>query len=141
MTPRSERGSLSVFFAVLFVLLIAVAVLLAEGGRRLSNISRAEDLASEAARAAAATLDPVTIAGGDPQINGSGEIGKAREVADQLLDRSGTNADLSRFEISSSGRSVVVEVTVRGTSIVPGFSIDGTGTHTAQVIEPIGAAP
>lgn len=141
MSIRNERGSLTAFFAVMFVLLMAMAVLLAEGGRRLSNISRAEDLASEAARAAASTLDPASIAVGDPRINGSGDGGKARDVADQMLARSGTNADISRFEISVSGRSVFVEVTVRATSVVPGFSVDGTGTHTAQILEPIGAVP
>lgn len=141
MIRRSERGSLTVFLAVMVVLLIGMAVLLAEGGRRLTNISRAEDLASEAARAAASTLDPASIAGGDPRINASGEIGKAREVADQLVHRSGANAGISRFEVSASGRSVFVEVTVRATSVVPGFSVDGTGTHTAQILEPIGVEP
>jgi hypothetical protein len=134
MSRGRERGSVSVFFAVLVIFFIAMAGVVAEGSRRLGNISRAQDLASEAARAAAATLQVTALAEGNTLIDQNAEDGAVRQ-ASELLERSGEQV---RFEIdvSPSGRSVAVWVIVEETSWIPGFDIDGFGTHTAQVIDP-----
>lgn len=134
MRGCDQRGSVSVFFAVLVIFFIAMAGLVAEGSRRLGNISRAQDLASEAARAAAATLQVTALAQGNTIIDWSSEDGAVQQ-ARLLLEHSGEDI---RFEIdvAPSGRSVSVSVVVEETSWIPGFDIDGYGTHTAQVIDP-----
>ena len=125
---------MSLFFAILVIFFMLMAGVVAEGARRLGNISRAQDLASEAARAAAATLRVDALAEGQTLIDATSEDGAVRQ-ASLLLDASGEDIDFA-VDVSPSGRSVLVTVRVREESWIPGFDIDGFGTHTAQVIDP-----
>lgn len=134
MSARSERGSLSVFVAILAVFLVMIAVVAAEGGRRLANTSRAADLASEAARAAAATLEPGSLATGDPRIDANPTDGAAYQ-AEQILLQSGDDVQF-QVNVSPSGRTVEVSVIVQADSVLPLFDIRGYGSHQAQVIDP-----
>ena len=43
---RNERGVITAMFAVLAVFFVLIISLVAEGGRKLSNLSQAEDIAS-----------------------------------------------------------------------------------------------
>lgn len=129
-----ERAALSALVAIIAVFLAATSIVVAEGGRRLSNISRAEDLASEAARAAASSLDVNALALGESRIDAS-DMDGARAAASRLLDRSGDDVRF-RIEVSPTGRSVVVEVVVEADSVVPGFDVRGYGRHRAQVVQP-----
>ena len=131
---RPERGSLSAFVAIVAIFFVAISVTLADGARRLSNISRAEDLASEAARAAAATLDVGALAAGRTVID-VGEGDGATVQAERVLAASGDDVDF-QVRIADDRRSVRVDVIVNGASILPGFDIRGHGSHTAGVIEP-----
>lgn len=134
MKPASERGSLSVFVAILAVFLVMIAAVVGEGGRRLANISRAEDLASEAARAAAATLALGSLATGQPTID-QDSLDGAEFQAEQILLRAGDDVEF-QVMVSPSGRSVEVQVIVQADSILPLFDIRGYGSHRAQVIDP-----
>jgi hypothetical protein len=130
---RNERGVITAMFAVLAVFFVLIISLVAEGGRKLSNLSQAEDIAAEAARAAAATLDLDQIASG---------LG----VIDQVDDRAQAQAEaivsyvpdavLERFVIT--GDSVFVSVRVSADSYLPGLDIDGVGSHRARVFDPFG---
>ena len=131
---RDERGSISAVFAVLVIFFIAMAGVLAEGSRRLGKISRAQDLAAESARAAAATLDVRALAEGDTVIDRSSVDGAWNHVS-QLLERVGADVRFG-VDVAPSGRSVSVWVIIDETSWIPGFDIDGFGTQTAQVIDP-----
>ena len=135
---RDERGSLSAFVAIIAVFFIAISIVLTDGARRLSNISRAEDLASEAARAAAATLDVGELAAGRASIDLSEGDG-AELQAQRILAASGDDVDF-QVTIADDRRSVRVDVIVNGAAILPGFDIRGHGSHTAGVIEPTGAS-
>ncbi|CAN5779884.1 hypothetical protein BH24ACT2_BH24ACT2_16990 [soil metagenome] len=53
----SERGSLSIFFAVMGVGLLMAAGLAIDGGRKLNALGAARDLADNAARAGAQEVD------------------------------------------------------------------------------------
>lgn len=128
---RSERGSVTVFFVLLAVGFFAVVSVLAESGRRLGNLSQAEDLASEAARSAAATLDLEQISLGIAAIDS--ETGRARLEAEKIVSAV-PNAEIERFEASS--RRVLVVVRIRENSFVPGIDIDGVGSHVALVLDP-----
>lgn len=129
----AERGALSAFVAIVAIFFVATSLVVADGARRLSNISRAEDLASEAARAAAATLDVGGLATGLSVID-IADDGAAVQV-EHLLARSGDDVDF-QVQVAEDRRSVRVDVIVNGESMVPGFDIRGYGSHTAQVIEP-----
>jgi len=130
----SERAALSVFVGLVAVFFVAMSFLVAEGARRLSNISRAEDLASEAARAAAATLDVGALALGEPLIDADAEDGAIKQ-AERLLAASGDRIEF-RVVVAADAASVKVDVIVLGDSLFPGFDIRGHGSHTAQVIDP-----
>ncbi len=129
-----ERGSLSAFVAIIAVFFVAISVVVSDGARRLSNISRAEDLASEAARAAAATLDVGALATGRATID-LDESDGARIQAQRILAASGDDVDF-QIEVAEDRLSVRVDVIVQGTAMLPGFDIRGFGSHTARVIEP-----
>lgn len=133
-----ERGSLSAFVAIVAVFFVAISVVVADGARRLSNISRAEDLASEAARAAAATLDVGALAAGRAAID-LNEGDGAKIQAQQILAASGDDVDF-QIEVAEDRLSVRVDVIVQGTAMLPGFDIRGFGSHTASVVEPAGLA-
>ena len=133
MTASDERGVLTAMFAVLAVFFLLVVSLVAEGGRKLDNLSRAEDLAAEAARSAAATLDLDQIARGVAAIDQVGD--RARAEAEKIVATVDA-AEIERFIVSAE--SVVVTVRVNGESVLPGLNIDGVGSHRASVLDPFG---
>ena len=129
-TAGDERGVLTAMFAVLAIFFILIISVLAESGRKLNNLSRAEDLASEVARAAAATLDIEEIARGNAVIDDSD---RPREQADLIVD---AFDDVSIESFVVNGDRVSVQVRVAATSFIPGFNIDGVGSHTALALNP-----
>lgn len=133
-----ERGALSAFVAIIAIFFVAISITLADGARRLSNISRAEDLASEAARAAAATLDIGELAAGRASVD-LAEVDGAVVQAERILVSSGDNVEF-HVAVASDRQSVRVDVIVNGTALVPGFDIRGYGSHTASVVELAGVA-
>ncbi|MDA9359703.1 hypothetical protein N9R50_00850 [bacterium] len=130
---RNERGVITAMFAVLAVFFVLIISLVAEGGRKLSNLSQAEDIAAEAARAAAATLDLDQIASGVGAIDQVD--GRAQAQAEAIVSYV-PGAVLERFVIT--GDSVFVSVRVSADSYLPGLDIDGVGSHRAQVFDPFG---
>jgi len=138
-TPtRNERGAVTAMFAVLLVFLMLIIAVLGEAGRKLNNLSQAEDLASEAARAAAATLDVNLIADGVARIDvvGDTNAGRAREQAELVVSQV-SSATIESFDVVDDDR-VVVRVRVSGTSFLPGFSLDAVGGHSAAAFDPFG---
>lgn len=130
---RTERGVITAMFAVLAVFFVLIIALVAEGGRKLSNLSQAEDIAAEAARAAAATLDLDQVAEGVAAIDLVDE--RARGEADLIVTLI-PGASIERFDVT--GDSVFVSVRVSGDSYLPGLDIDGVGSHRAQALNPFG---
>jgi hypothetical protein len=128
-----ERGVITAMFAVLAIFFFLIVSVVAEGSRKLSNLSRAEDVAAEAARSAAATLDLDQIANGVAAIDLVD--GRARTEADKVVS-SVPGAEIEGFVVDAD--SVVVVVRVRGDSYLPGFNIDGVGRHRALAFDPFG---
>ena len=129
---HADGGVVTAMFAVLAVFLLLIVSVVAEGGRKLSNLSQAEDIAAEAARSAAATLDLDHIADGVAVID---ETDRALAEADKVVAVV-PGAEILRFEIA--GDSVLVVVRLSGESFLPGFDIDGVGSHRAQAFDPFG---
>ncbi len=117
-------------FAILAIALFAMAAFVAEGGRKLGNISRAQDVASEAARAGAATLDLNSIADGQTRIDRDGAQAQILAIVEAAGD------DVQYVDSRITDFTVWVSVEVDGTSWIPSFDISGRGTHTAQVVDP-----
>ncbi len=88
-----ERGSLSIFFAVMGVGLLMAAGLAIDGGRKLNALGAARDLADNAARAGAQEVD----------------TSRARETGEVVLDATAAEARALAY-LASVGRtgSVVV---------------------------------
>lgn len=122
-------------FAVLAVFFFLIISAMAEGGRKLANLSRAEDVAAEAARSAGATLDPNRIADGVAVIDQTDD--RARIEAEKVVAVA-PGATIENFVVGTD--SVLVVVRVRGDSFLPGFDIDGVGSHRALAFDPFGAA-
>jgi len=131
-----ERGVMTAMFAVLSIFLFLVVSVVAEGGRKLSNLSRAEDVAAEAARSAAATLNLDLIADGLAQVDETGD--RARLQA-ELIVNPVPGASIEDFVVT--GDSVVVRVRISQDSFVPGLNIDGVGSHRASAFDPFGTSP
>ena len=68
---RGERGSVSVFTAVFAIAVIFLLALILDGGSALNAKERAMDIAGQAARAAADTIDLQTL-----RASGRAEIGQ-----------------------------------------------------------------
>ncbi len=128
---RPERGSISLFVAILSLFFFMMIAVVAEGNRKLANIGLAQDLASEAARAASATLDLESIANGDPRIDvrSTGAHAEARRVVDTH-----PGAQVLSVDIKDDALAVSVTVRVEDVSWIPGFDASGTATHLAQII-------
>lgn len=136
MTRRAmvgDGGVVTAMFAVLAVFLFLIVSVVAEGGRKLSNLSRAEDVAAEAARSAAATLDLGRIADGVAVVDENDD--RARSEAEKVVAVV-PNASIQDFRIA--GDSVTVVVRVSGDSFLPGFDVDGVGSHRALAFDPFG---
>lgn len=123
--PRRARcggddGSVSLLLVVaVFGLLIAVG-LVVDGGQKLRSSQRADDAASEAARAAVLSIEPgTTVRGERPRVNRSA----ARRAAEAYLQRAGVAGSVTVGD---------VQVQVRTTStFTPSFlSIIGLGPQT-----------
>lgn len=145
LTPRSEpqdqqhseRGVITSMFAVLAVFFFLIISVVAEGGRKLGNLSRAEDVAAEAARAAAATLDVDRLGQGQAFIAGADEDGRARLAALDIVTRV-PGASIERFDIGEPPTTVLVVVRISQSSVLPGLNIDGVGSHRATALNPFG---
>jgi Flp pilus assembly protein TadG len=57
MTPRNDRGSVSIWVVIFAFTTLALLVLVVDGGQEMNAKSRAADVAEQAARAAADTLN------------------------------------------------------------------------------------
>ncbi len=130
---RNERGVVTAMFAVLAIFFFMIVSVVAEGGRKLSNLSQAEDVAAEAARSAAATLDLSQIANGVAAIDEIDD--RARLEADKVVAVV-PGASIENFIVGAD--SVIVVVRVSGESFLPGFNIDGVGSHRALALDPFG---
>jgi len=136
MTTRrhDERGSISIFVAVLGVAFVMVAGLAVDGGRKLGALSDARHLADNAARAGAQAVDTdayrmTGVVAVDPRA--------ATDAASEFLAATGHAG-----AVTVDGATVTVTVRLRvDTRILPGpLEVSATQSATA-VIGPEGAGP
>jgi Flp pilus assembly protein TadG len=122
--PRSgDRGSVSLFVIIFSMAALALASLLVDVGNAVNAQERAADVAAEAARAAADTINPVNLRSGVVTI----DTATACQNAEALIARydllSGVKADMTPggCVVGPDPRLVTVYVEVKTTPVISTF--------------------
>lgn len=128
----AERGALSLMVVILFVVLVALAGIVVDGGAKLVADETAAALAQEAARAGATTVDVSRAYASGSFVVDQGE---ALAAARSYL----VNAGYDRFTVTTVGaRAIRVSVTIieptRFLSIIGVDSFTSTGVATASLL-------
>jgi Flp pilus assembly protein TadG len=120
-----ERGSVTVFVAIVAVGLLAMAGLVVDGGAKVRAIQRADRVAAEAARAAGQSVDVSRALRGDGI---RVDRRAARAAAEQYLRASGA---LGEARVSQDGRAITVTTHASAPTVflgligVPALSVTG----------------
>ena len=120
-----DRGSVSMFIAVLALSFLMVAGLAVDGGRKLGALSDARDLADNAARAGAQAVDTNTYRStGVPVLDPAA----ATHAAARYLAASGHTGEVT---VTAATVTVTVRLQVQ-TRFLPGpYNVSATQTATA----------
>jgi Putative Flp pilus-assembly TadE/G-like len=123
---RGERGSVSVFTAVFAIAVIFLLALILDGGSALNAKERAMDIAGQAARAAADTIDLQTLRASGKAVIGPGACiaaaGLVRSYGHVLsngLDKV-TSTSMVRCSAPPGAERATVLVTVSTRPLIPG---------------------
>jgi hypothetical protein len=128
----SERGGLSLMIVILFVVLVALAGIVVDGGAKLTADENAVALAQEAARAGATTVDVSSA-------YSTGSFVVDQRPALDAARRYLVGAGCDRFSMAPAGaRGIRVSVTIteptRFLSLIGIDSFTSTGTATATLV-------
>jgi Flp pilus assembly protein TadG len=130
-----DRGSLTLFFAIFAIAAFAMLSLLVDGGTAINARERANDIAEQAARAAANTIDIAALRGttGAVQI-GPGACAAAYSIVRQYQTASHTTANMTGCSAAAGATQAIVQVSVTTAPVIPMFfpSFTEVGTATAQ---------
>lgn len=132
----TERGSVTLLFVILAAVFISMAFMVVEGGQKLANISRSQDLAAEAARVGAASVDLNALASGSPRINEPDAVARIGEIIKFVGDTRVTWT----HRLLDGDETIEVQVKITEASWIPGFSLEGNGLHRASVIDALAPA-
>lgn len=132
--PENDRGSITIFVAVLGVAFLMAAGLALDGGRRLGAISEARDLADNAARSCAQAVDEAHLRETGERILLPAE-GSARAAA----YLGGTRGSGSATIRDGTVCVVTVRVSVKKT-FLPGGAWTVSATEEAEALENAGGA-
>ena len=120
--PRSgERGSASLFVVFFALAALALASLLVDMGSAINAQERAADLAEQAARAAADTIDVASLRGGTVAIDQRTACASAGNLIQAYASTSGIRAAMSQPCQYPSARQVTVYVQVTTTPVISAF--------------------
>lgn len=128
-----DRGSVTMFVAVLGAGLIAAAGLAYDGAAKLGGLSEARELADNTARACAQGVSPASIGAGAPELDSV----LAQAEAAEYLTRVGSPS--STVTVGSTSCTVTIQLTVSKT-LLPGPPFTVTATETADILYGVEAA-
>jgi len=126
----NERGSVTLLFVILAAVFISLAFMVVEGGQKLTNIGRSQDLAAEAARAGAASIDIGELAAGEPRIS----VSDAERRMTEIIDFAGGPGVTWTYALVDP-QTIEVRVKISQSSWIPGFNLEGNGFHRASVVD------
>lgn len=131
-----ERGSLSLFAAILTPAYLALLGLVVDGGYTIAARARATNQAENAARQGANALDETDLRAGLLRLDPTA----ARDAASSYLDRTGYAG-----EVDATPDAVTIVVTIRrSTSVLKLFGVDTLTVHghaTALPLRSDGGGP
>lgn len=87
----NNEGSVSIFFIIITLAVLAATGLVVDGGRKMTALAEARDLADNAARACAQNLDPTLARTGVESLDPSAAVADGRRFLSAAA-RSGTVA-------------------------------------------------
>lgn len=128
---ESDRGSVSLYFAIVTIAALVMAGFVIDGGAALATRERAADLATQAARAGANALTPQSVRGLPTSLQA--DPAAAQTAANRVLRAGGATGS-----VSVAGDIVRVTVTVgKSTVILSAVGLDDisqTGSASATAI-------
>ncbi len=119
-TGGADRGSLTIFVVFFAITALALASLLVDLGNAINAQERAADLAEQAARAAADTIDVAALRNGQVQIDTAQACDHAEQVIQNYDRASGVDAAMTQpctFQ-GPGPRQVTVFVSVTTTPVI-----------------------
>lgn len=130
----NERGSISIFAAVMAIAFLAAAGLALDGGRKLGAVSEARSLASNAARAGAQVLDLDAVRAGEADLDDPGASNRAYEYLDGV-GPSGPVITMTARNAVVADDTITVTVTLQvATRFLPG-PMTVQASHTAAAVD------
>lgn len=117
---RGERGSVSLFVVFFAIAALTLAGLLVDLGGAVNAQERAADVAEQAARAAAGTIDVVSLRRGVVAIDQGTACASAQALIQSYASTSGIDAVMSDC-VYPSARQVTVYVSVTTTPVISAF--------------------
>lgn len=133
LPPRDarERGSISLYFAIITIAAIAMAGMVIDGGAALATRERAADVATQAARAGANALTPQSLRTGPADL-------RVDPVAAQSAARRVLQAAGATGTVTVDGDTVTAHVTIhKHTVVLSAVGLDDisqSATSTATTI-------
>lgn len=126
MTPKAhaqprDRGSVSLFVLFFSIAALALASLLVDVGEAINAQERAADLAEQAARAAADTINVASLRSGAVTIDQSTACGSAQNLIQTYATTTGIRAAMSQPCAYPGPRQVTVYVSVTTTPLISAF--------------------
>ena len=137
-TGDTQRGSVTVFFAVTAIGLFAMVGLVVDGGTKVKAIQRADRVAAEAARAAGQAIDvPTAIVGDVPVVRPADAVA----AAEAYLSASGLQGSVT---VLDGGLRVQVRTTADERTIFLGLigiqRLTGTGEAEVTLVRGVTGA-
>jgi Flp pilus assembly protein TadG len=131
----TERGSISLYFAITALAALVMAGLVVDGGAALATRERAADLATQAARAGATALTPTSLRGTPTSLQADPTA--ATQAAQAILNDGGATG-----QVTVSGATVTVTAHLpRHTVILSAVGLTNISqTATASATAVIGTA-
>jgi Flp pilus assembly protein TadG len=131
-----DRGSVSLYFAIVTLAALVMAGLVVDGGAALATREHAADLATQAARAGADALTQTSLRDADPT-SLNADPAAATRAADAILADSGATG-----RVTVSGATVTVTARLpRHTVILSAVGVDDISqTATASATALVGTA-
>lgn len=106
-SAAADRGSITIFVVVFAITALVLASLLVDLGSAVNAQERAADLAEQAARAAADTIDTIALRNGVVQIDTATACSTAQQVVSRYDSVSGIDAAMTACTFQGPRRATV----------------------------------
>ncbi len=118
---RRERGSASLFVVIFAMAALALASLLVDVGSAINAQERAADVAEQAARAAASSIDVTSLRSGTVIVDQATACANAQALIQTYATASGIQAAMTQPCTYPTPRQVTVYVSVTTTPLISAF--------------------